>query len=280
MIQVIAGYDATARNEPVLPVDVLAAGYDTQIGANAEIQWSPAQFARHVKPYPALHIDQNPGDPECTSDYIDVETGAFTASDIVGKLYAMRDSFSSGRRPGQRWPGVYCSESNVPGIVMQLHNASLYNVPFIVADYSVTASEAHRRVASATGPYPAVGYQYNDIAFGGKADTNVFSLPWVITVSKSLEDDMPFGQMIAQAFIPLHTGFYKDLALYRDFTTPEHSVTVRVAFHHHTGGYYPDDMIVLDDSAVHHLAIPSDADAVSMAVQPGPVPGPVGYGFQ
>lgn len=184
MIETVIGYDAMAENEHVLPEDMMVAGYDTQVGGGTGyIAWTAQQYARHAKPYPALHIDQNPAAGDFTFDYIDVEAGAFTVAEIPGIIVEARASFASARRPGQHWPGVYCSLSGLNDCVTECHNANLVNVPFIVADYGTPEAVAVNRVATATGPYPAVGYQFNNTAFGGLADTNVWSLPWIKNVS-------------------------------------------------------------------------------------------------
>ena len=181
MIATVIGYDAMAKNEHLLPLNAMAAGYDTQAGG--DIEWSAQQYARHTVPYPALHIDQDARASDFRSDYLDVETNAATDVEIVGWLTEARNSFGRALRPGQRWPGIYTSESNVDSCVRILQAAGLTDVPFIVAHYGIGQAEAVRMVATATGPYPAVGYQFNDTAFGGAADTDVWSVPWLEKVS-------------------------------------------------------------------------------------------------
>lgn len=180
-IPTLFAYDATSEWEHLLPTDVLAAGYDTGFGPN--IKWTAAQFDRHMLPYPAIHYDQDPGASDYLSDLLDVEAGAATNAEILRWLGNARTNFWEASRPGQRWPGIYCSLSNVASAVAILHEAGIVNVPFVVADYSVSEAEATRRVSGAIGPYPAVGYQFTDLEFGGRADGNIFSIPWVTTVS-------------------------------------------------------------------------------------------------
>lgn len=179
---VILGFDTIGDNEHLLPDDVFALGYDTQVGANSGIEWTTAQFARHALPYPAAHIDQDPAASDPLADWLDVEAGAANEREIVDWLMRAQNDYRTDARPGQRWPGLYMSESNVSGAVTILEhagNAILKPVPFWVANYSIGLDEASRRVASAIGPYPAWGYQYTDLGLGGVADADVFLLEWV-----------------------------------------------------------------------------------------------------
>jgi len=183
MIPTMLAYDSTGEHEPLLPLNIQAAGYDTQVGKTAGIQWLPSQFARHTRPYPAVHIDQDPRASDFHSDILDVEAGAATDIEVVNWLQNARHSYLSIQRPGQRWPGIYCSESNVHSIVQILVANAIRSVPFWVADYSIDLAEATRRVANALGPYPAIGYQFNNTAFNGEADTSVFAVPWLALMS-------------------------------------------------------------------------------------------------
>lgn len=281
MIEIIIGYDATSENEHVLPNDVLVAGYDTQVGNGPPyIKWTDAQWAAHRQPYPALHIDQDPAAGDYTFDYMDVETGAFTDADIVNAIDEARYSYHQIKRPGQRWPGVYCSANNVPSAVSVLQRASLTDVPFIVADYSISQAEATRRVATAIGPYPAVGYQFSDQAFNGLGDANVFSLPWVTTVAHFpivFEDDNVNGMFNKQVFAPFPAGKYKGLYLYRDFVPSGESATIRVAAHSASKGYSQIWNVTLNESKpVHQLFTESDVDGVSLVLETSAL-APIGY---
>lgn len=281
MIETIIGYDATSENEHVLPTDVLVAGYDTQVGSGPPyIKWTDAQWAAHQKPYPALHIDQNPSAGDYTFDYMDVETGAFTENEIVNAIDNARESYRKITRPGQRWPGVYCSANNVASAVSILQRATLTDVPFIVADYSISQAEAVRRVSTAIGPYPAVGYQFSDQAFNGLGDANIFSLSWVTTVAHypiTFEDDDVNGMFNKQVFAPFPAGKYKGLYLYRDFIPSGDSATVRVAAHSASKGYTQIwDVTLSESKPVHQLFTETDVDAVSLVLETATL-APVGY---
>lgn len=183
---VIQGHDAMSRNAHVLPTDEQVAGYDTQVGGGTGfIAWTPEQYAQFTNP---LHIDQDPNLNEYPAeefifDYIDVEAGGITLQEIPGLIQSARKGFANGTRPGQRWPGVYCSANTVDSVVSTLKSAALVNVPFIVADYNISAATAIARIQTATGPYPARGYQINASAFGGLADTDYWDETWLTTVS-------------------------------------------------------------------------------------------------
>lgn len=270
MIETIFAYDATTGNEHLLPTDVQAGGYDTGGG----IAWTPAQFARHIQPYPAYHYDQDPNAADPLADFLDVEAGAAREDEIVNWILRARACFMQNKRPGQRWPGLYMSENNVPGAVVILHSAGLVNVPFAVANYNISQAEAVRRVSNATGPYPAVLYQFTDQELGGAADGNIVSVPWLTNVSgkpANQEEDVS-GQFISQAYVPFKPGKYSALYLYRDFE----SVTVRVAIL--AGGKYtPAVDYDTTPTAPTVIALPAGAEAVSLVLQNGA--GPVGYAF-
>jgi hypothetical protein len=275
MTETIIGYDAESQYESVLPVDMQAAGYDTQVGGGTGIiAWTAEQYASHVTPYPAVHIVQDPAASDYTWDIVDMEAGAFTAAELPAHITLARLSFNQAARPGQRWPGVYCSFDNLPAAINSLHAANLIDVPFAIADYSVLETEAVARVQDAGGSYPVVMYQFNDTAFSGLADTDVFSVPWLTTISHTEVPDMPNGQLQNEAFIPVTTPA-KSLILYRDFLGTAERCMIRVAVHSAAKGYVVT--ILTLDSAVP-VILPftePDTDAVSIVRASGPAP--VGY---
>lgn len=163
-------------NPDAIPANVLAAGYDTGSG----IAWGTAGFAAHTKPYPAIHIDQDPNASDPLADILDVEAQAATVPEIVGWVTRARAAFKANTRPGQRWPAIYLSTGNLSQSVSDLQSAGLTDVPFWVAKPGIGEPVAISEVQTATGPYPAIGIQYQ---FGNSVDLDVFSLPWVTTVS-------------------------------------------------------------------------------------------------
>lgn len=176
-IPVIDAQDSS--NPRNITPNMLACGYDT--GTPGQTWAAENGFAMHTKPYPAIHIDQDPNANDDTADIYDVETGALGIDvNLIEKLVNARANFRTGKRPGQRWPGVYLALGNLDPAVrlLQLHN--LTNVPFWTAEPGNTRAHAIARVTSATGPYPCIGCQYS---FDAAVDLNVFSLDWVTRVS-------------------------------------------------------------------------------------------------
>jgi hypothetical protein len=175
-INVIEAQDATTTNASAIPSGVLACGYDTGGG----IAWTPAQFAAHNTPYPAIHIDQDPSASDATADILDVESGAATVAEIPGWIIRARAKYAAKVRPSQRWPGIYLSMGNLSAAVSALQGAGIVNVPFWTAQPGIGLAAATQRVVTATGPYPCIGvqYQYNTLT-----DLNVFNEEWVKTMT-------------------------------------------------------------------------------------------------
>lgn len=278
----IIAYDAIARNEHVLPTNVQAAGYDTQLGGGTgNIAWNADQFARHTSPYPAAHIDQDAGASDTTADWLDVEAGAASASEIVGWIRAARNNYIAQLRPAQRSPGIYCSQSNVTSLVALLQQAQLINVPFWVANYGVTAAQAQAAVANALGPYPAAAFQFNNTAFGGLADTSYYSVAWLATMTGApdpAEAEMFITEMVSpDLFIPFPSGTFKTLMLYRDYIDNANPApTIRVAIHSQTQGYGPVKVVALPSSAPVAVAIDFAVDVNGVSLAWVDNPGPVG----
>jgi hypothetical protein len=272
MIPVIFQYDATTQNEHLLPASEMCAGYDP--GVN--VAWTPQQYDRHRLPYPAMHIDQDPNAADPLADWLDVEAGAATNAEIVNWLHRARNLYFAKTRPGQRWPGIYCSENNVASAVGLLINAGLQNVPFWVANYSISEAEAIRRVSTAIGPYPAAGYQYTDQEFGGLADGSIMALPHIIQTNLG-DVDMPFGQLTSQAFVPFQAGSYSRVMLYQDFISAANPTNVRIALHSVSAGYYDIQHVQLNTAVPFTVGFgKADTDGVSLALESG-ADGPVGY---
>lgn len=173
-----------AVNAGNIPGNVLAAGYDTGSG----VAWSAANYAAHSLPYPAIHIDQDPNASDPKADVLDVEAMAATLDEIVGWIARARASYNNNDRPGQRWPAIYLSMGNLDTAIADLQKAGVTNVPFWTAQPSLGLQAAITRVSTATGPYPCVGVQYE---FGNSVDYDVFSLPWVTTVSGLVKPPPP-----------------------------------------------------------------------------------------
>jgi hypothetical protein len=174
-LSVIDIYDTTTDNVSDLPAGQQVAGYTTGRG----IAWTPAQFAAHIKPYPAVRIDQDAGAADPTADILDVENGAATVPEIPGWLILARASFNGAHRPGQRWPGIYCSLGSLNAAIAACNTAGLSNVPFAIAELTNRA-DAVVNVSTATGSFPRIWQQYK---FGSAYDSGIASVDWLKEVS-------------------------------------------------------------------------------------------------
>lgn len=175
MVSTVQGFDATHDNIGSLPKGQ-AAGYVTGSGG---IMWTAGDWAAHPN---AVRIDQSPvlsGTDE-TADVLDYENGAATISDIAPWAKAALVNYHNAVRPGQRVPAVYCSRSNLTAVANALVAGKLTGVGLWVADWTGNEAIAAAQVASGSGPYPVIGVQYEN---AGDYDKNVFSVPWLTTVS-------------------------------------------------------------------------------------------------
>ena len=97
--------DAISAAAASLPAGLaIVAGYDT---GTTDIRWTAATFAR----FPGIihvHIDQGgPGAPVYSANVIDVETAAWSPSDVPGWI----------ARCTAPVPTVYCNRSNLPAVL-------------------------------------------------------------------------------------------------------------------------------------------------------------------
>lgn len=174
----VLAQDATHTNQSHIPAGTQAAGYDTGSGG---IAWSSSDYAAHDKPFPAIHIDQDAGASDYLSDILDVESGAATPAECARWVANARANYNSAVRRGQRWPGIYCSQSTAGSVQSALGSAGISNVPFWIAEWGIGEAQAQSNVADGSGGgYPTIGWQYQN---GTYVDYDVFSVPWLTTVS-------------------------------------------------------------------------------------------------
>jgi hypothetical protein len=176
---ITVAYDVTGRNYASVPPGQRC-GYDT---GSAGVAWTAAMWAANPG---AVHIDQSPVNTpfDERSDVLDVEDGAATFADIAPWVNAAQANFASNARPGQRRPAVYCSASNVTGVVNALIASGITSgVGLWVAHFGVAESDAAAVVAAASGPFPVIGFQFSDTGGGGAYDLDVFSTTWLSTQS-------------------------------------------------------------------------------------------------
>ena len=173
----VVGIDATHANIPQLPPGLQYAGYST---GSPDIKWTAEDWAAHPG---ALRIDQDAGASDGTADYLDVERGAAMNADAAGWYRRALMSYRAATRPGQRWPGIYTSQSNVTLLVDALIAGGVTSGPkLIIARWDLRATvEDILRITEASGPFPIVGMQ---ITNAGAYDVDLFSAAWLAAVSR------------------------------------------------------------------------------------------------
>lgn len=180
MIETVDGWDTTGGDLHLAPKTGQAAGYITGF---PPVPWSAAQMAAHPG---FVQIDQSPdiNTIDDLADFYDLETGAVTVDEIAQLVLDGQAGFKTAMRPGQRWPGVYCSRSRVTEVVNALVMGGVKSCPLGIADYNFNHTQAQQEVANASGPFPVVWRQYSDQGDGGAYDLDVFSVPWLENVSR------------------------------------------------------------------------------------------------
>lgn len=173
----VVGIDATHANIGQLPPGLQYAGYST---GSPDIRWTAEDWAAHPG---ALRIDQDAGASDGTADYLDVERGAATNAEAAGWYRRAQLSYRAATRPGQRWPGIYTSQSNVTPLVNALIADRVTSGPkLIIAKWDLGATiDDILRITEASGPFPIVGMQ---IMNAGAYDVDLFSAAWLGAVSR------------------------------------------------------------------------------------------------
>lgn len=145
--------------------------YDTGSGGIAA---SAADYAAHPG---AIHIDQDANAGDATADILDVETGAATPAEVPGWLDRARAAFRAGRRPGQRWPGVYVNGSNLTTVANAVMAAGVgVPVPIWLAEWNGNESADAAQIANTSGNFPLIGIQFMN---NGTYDSDIFSSAWL-----------------------------------------------------------------------------------------------------
>lgn len=174
-------FDFTGANyskvTPVLPANTGVAGYDTGSGG---IAWTPDQYAKYPD---AIHIDQAAVNTTINelSDVLDFERGAATLSDLVPWYRAALTNYAQAKRPGQRWPCIYCSYDNRSQVVNEFIAAGVTSGPRLwLADYSLTIKDMLDILNQPAGPFPVVGVQAVNTTLW---DQSLFDWAWFTTRS-------------------------------------------------------------------------------------------------
>jgi hypothetical protein len=175
-ISVTDMFDATHDNIAHLPKGQ-SAGYSTGLGG---VMWTPSDWASHPA---AVRISQRIAlqDEDFTADVLDYEFGAATDADLVPWSKRALAHYAMGSRPGQRWPTLYASMSNITHVVNVLISGGITSgINLAVANFSLTRQMAVNMVSLAGGPFPVVWCQYTD---AGLYDLGIVSVPWLKAVS-------------------------------------------------------------------------------------------------
>jgi hypothetical protein len=176
-MSITLGFDATHQFISQLPAGCQAAGYDTGGGS---VAWTEADWAAHPG---AVHIDQDPGAGDGNSDVLDCENGAVPVGSPEIPLWVKRAqaAWNCSARPGQRTPVLYCSASNVTANINALASGGVSSGAGLwIADWTGTDAQAIAEIIAASGPFPVIGGQFQDL---GDIDADVWSTTWLQNVS-------------------------------------------------------------------------------------------------
>jgi hypothetical protein len=127
----------------------------------------------------AVIIDQSPSVTkwDATADVDDYERGAVTLAELPIRAKERIAAFKAVKRPGQRMPVVYASESSITSVVNALISGGVTSgVGLWVADWNWSEITAISKVTRASGPFPIVAVQYHNGPF---YDFDVFSGEWL-----------------------------------------------------------------------------------------------------
>lgn len=192
-------YDCIHANIGRAPKGLLAGyttGTDGSRGTPA-IRWTADDWKAHPD---AVRIDQDPAASDDTADVLDVEAGAATLADVPGWSRRALAAYRSGKRPGQRTPLIYCSQSVVTPVANVLTGAGLADgsIGLFIANWNLTQAQAAAEVLAASGPFPVHGIQFRN---AGDFDIDVFSTAWLNARS---------GQHPRPAETVVQMEYYKD----------------------------------------------------------------------
>ena len=179
-MSIVVGADATHSGLPHVPPGYRQlAGYSTEVGTGAGIEWTGEDWAAHPG---AIRICQDPGLTDDTADVADLERGAGTIADAPGWYRRASASYHAGKRPGQRWPAFYASQDNITPLVNHLIASGIPSGPgLIIANWSISEGQAAHEVLDAGGPFPVKGMQFQSFA---NYDVDLWSESWLAVVSK------------------------------------------------------------------------------------------------
>ena len=172
-------WDATGVNLAglAIPAGVGLALYVTGSGG---VPATAAQLAAHPD---AVRIDQSPADTPADelADVKDYEPGAATLASLPGWYRAAAVNYAEAKRPGQRWPGVYCSYSNRTEVVNEFVTAGIKSGPRLwLASWDAPVEQIIDALVNSGGPFPVIGWQLHN---AGTHDVSLVRSDWLDDVS-------------------------------------------------------------------------------------------------
>lgn len=175
-VATVPGWDVTHRFINSAPRTGQASLYIT---GSADIVATGQDITNHPG---AVLIDQSPviTAVDMRADVFDGENGAITPAEVAQIIKDAQHAYTANERPGQRWPMLYCSRSQVTTYVNALVAGGVMQCPLFIADWNNSVSQATAEVANGTGPYPVCGRQYSNM---GAYDLDVYSANWLYRVS-------------------------------------------------------------------------------------------------
>lgn len=184
-------YDATGANMHLIPAGARwVAGYTTGSGG---VPWSAAQFAQHPG---AIRICQNPQLTDDTADIADIEPLAGEYGAAAGWYRRAQLARLAGDRPGQRPPGFYASQANIPTLIRALIAGGVTHGPALwIAHWNVGEAVAGHSITEA-GPFPVAGFQFTAL---GTYDVSVFDDHWLTPSQPFPPPPVPGWAIVAES---------------------------------------------------------------------------------
>lgn len=183
-------YDVTGANLPKVSIPA-GVGVALYVTGSAGVPASAAQLAAHPA---AVRIDQAPVNTPADelADVIDFENGAATLADLPGWYRAALHGYQAAARPGQRFPAVYASASNLTAIANEFTAAGIPSGPRLwVAHWDLPIADAIAMLTGSGGPFPVAGVQVHN---AGLYDVSLFLTSWLDTVSRAPAPPPPASQ--------------------------------------------------------------------------------------
>jgi hypothetical protein len=141
--------DAIGANEQNIPrTTKKVAGYTTQIGRNAQIQWSAAQFAQWSKAG-IVPINQDPMLP-ATPGVTDVENGAYSMEQAAGRAKAL----------GVKYMGTYVTQANLSALRQAFDADGVAGTDIWLANWNLNEEAAGKLIGEVLSGFTVKAVQW------------------------------------------------------------------------------------------------------------------------